>query len=88
VWLLPGVLRFKNILPDSPAAAIGLKKGDVLLAFSQQSAFGDREIPLTSRGDLAHLLEQYRGKELHIAVLRGDDEVLEGRIDVRGNRGR
>jgi serine protease Do len=88
VWLLPGVLRFKNVLPDSPAAAIGLKKGDVLLAFSQQSAFGDREIPLTSRGDLAHLLEQYRGKELHIAVLRGDDEVLEGRIDVRGNRGR
>ena len=88
VYLLPGVLRFKSIVPDSPAAAVGLKKGDVLLAFSQQSAFGEREIPLTSRSDLAHLLEQYRGKALRIAVLRGDDEVLEGSIDVRGNQGR
>ncbi|HZN37966.1 MAG TPA: PDZ domain-containing protein, partial [Planctomycetota bacterium] len=88
VWLLPAVLRFTSILPDSPAEAVGIKKGDLLLAFLQQSAFGERELPLTSHSDLAHLLEQYRGKALRISVLRGDEEVLEGPIDVRGNRGR
>jgi S1-C subfamily serine protease len=88
VWLLPAVLRFKNILPDSQAEAIGLRKGDVLLAFLQQSPFGDREIPLTSRSDLAHLFEQYRGKSLRIAVLRGDKDVLDGSIDVPGTPGR
>jgi S1-C subfamily serine protease len=88
VWLLPAVLRFKNILPDSQAEAIGLRKGDVLLAFLQQSPFGDREIPLTSRSDLAHLFEQYRGKSLRISVLRGDKDVLDGSIDVPGTPGR
>ncbi|MBX3463121.1 MAG: trypsin-like peptidase domain-containing protein [Planctomycetes bacterium] len=83
VPLFPAVLQVREVRPGSPAEAIGLVPGDVLLAVFAQSRLGPRELPVTSRRDLARFLEQQRGRGLRIAVLRGDDD-LTGTIDVRG----
>ncbi len=83
VPLFPAVLRVAAVRAGSPAESIGLQPGDILLAVFAPSPFGQREVPVTSRRDLARMLEQQRGRGLRIAVLRGDED-LTGTIDVRG----
>lgn len=80
---LPAVLRIVSVESGSPAEAIGLQRGDVLLAVFGATAFGDREYPVTSVRDLAGLLGRQRGKALKIAILRGTDDLI-GTLDVRG----
>lgn len=60
--------RVDEVVPDSPAAAAGLKARDVLLM-----ADGKR---IRSREDLAQLLQKKRpGMELALEVLRGEEKV-------------
>jgi serine protease Do len=84
VPLFPAVLRITEVVPGTPAHAIGLERDDVLLAIFARSPFGEREVPLTSRRDFARALEAHRGTSLRLAVLRGNDDLL-GTIDVRGS---
>ena len=79
---LPAVLRITDVQPDSPAASIGLKQGDVMLAVFGNTMFGEREYPVTSLQQFAKLLQDRRGKNLKIAILRGDDDLV-GTIDVK-----
>ena len=83
VTLFPGVLRVANVQKGSPADAVGLQPGDVMLAVYAPARLGMREVPITSRGELARLLQAQRGRSLRIAILRGDDD-LTGVVDVRG----
>jgi serine protease Do len=85
VNMLQAVLRITHVQPGSPAEAIGLLPGDILLGVFAQSAFGSREIPVTSVRDFAGMLEQQRGRSLRLVVLRGDEDLV-GTIDVRGQR--
>lgn len=79
--LLPSVVRVVQVQPDSPAEAIGLRAGDLLLAAND--SFRGRLNPILSAHDLALILQVYTGRSLRISVLRGDEE-LEGTLDVRG----
>lgn len=87
VPLLPAILQVKEVLPDSPAAAIGLREGDILLGVLSRGPFGDTELPVSSLRDWAQVLEQQRGRSLRITILRGDRD-LSGTLDVRGTRQR
>jgi serine protease Do len=82
VPLLPAVLQVEAVQPDSPADAIGLEVGDVLLGVVSRGPFGDRDVPMTSLRDLALLLDQQRGRSLRISVLRGERD-LSGTLEVR-----
>lgn len=82
VPLFPAALRITSVRPESPAAAIGLRAGDVMLAVFAAGRFGTREVPVTSLRDLANVLQQQRGRSLRISILRGDDD-LTGTIEVR-----
>ncbi|MCU0867087.1 MAG: trypsin-like peptidase domain-containing protein [Planctomycetes bacterium] len=82
VPLFPAVLRVESVLPDSPAEAIGLEPGDVLLGVLSRGPFGDRDVPVHSLRDWAQLLDQQRGRSLRISVLRGDRD-LGGTLEVR-----
>jgi serine protease Do len=83
VPLFPAALRITAVRADSPAAAIGLQAGDVMLSVFAASRLGTREVPVTALRDLATMLQQQRGRSLRISILRGDDD-LTGTIDVRG----
>ncbi len=83
VPLFPAVLRITAVQADSPAAGIGLQPGDVMLAVYTQGRLGMREVPVTALSDFSALLGQQRGRNLRIAILRGDDD-LTGTLDVRG----
>jgi serine protease Do len=79
----PAVLRLRELQPDSPATAIGLQPGDLLLGMLVRGPFGSSEVPITSLRDLARLLEQQRGGSLRVVVMRGEEDLV-GTLDVRG----
>ncbi|MBL9078542.1 MAG: trypsin-like peptidase domain-containing protein [Planctomycetes bacterium] len=83
VSLFPAVLRVASVRAGSPAEAIGLERGDVLLAVFAPGRLGLRELPVTTPTELARILEAQRGKGLRIAILRGDEDLV-GTIDVLG----
>jgi S1-C subfamily serine protease len=87
VPLLPAVLQVEAVLPDSPAEAIGLEAGDILLGVVSRGPFGERDVPMTSLRDWAQLLDQQRGRSLRISVLRGDRD-LSGTLEVRAGERR
>jgi serine protease Do len=82
VPMFPAIVRLDGIAEDGPAAAIGLKAGDVVLSVFVRQAFGERELPVTSLRDFVRLLDANRGRSLKLSVLRGDDDLV-GTIDVR-----
>ncbi|MEO6597997.1 MAG: trypsin-like peptidase domain-containing protein [Planctomycetota bacterium] len=81
----PSALRIESVQPDSPASAIGLEAGDVLLAVYLPGPFAEREVPITARSDFARLLDQHQGNSLRIAILRGSQD-LTGTLQVRDIR--
>ncbi|MCA8943154.1 MAG: trypsin-like peptidase domain-containing protein, partial [Planctomycetes bacterium] len=82
VQLLPAVLRIERVHPDSPAAALGLRAGDVLVAASVPTMFGRWAYrPLVSVDDFAMIARDRTGGSLNLLVLR-DREALEGPITV------
>jgi hypothetical protein len=83
VPLLRNVLVARKVLPDSPAAAVGLEPGDAVLGWFRPGRFGEQEQPLQSRTELAEMLTAARGRSVRIVVLRGDDALV-GTLDVRG----
>ncbi|MBL8752862.1 MAG: trypsin-like peptidase domain-containing protein [Planctomycetes bacterium] len=85
VQIFPAVVRLKHLQPDGPAAAIGLKEGDLVLSAFVQQAFGPREMPLQSLRDLAQMLDSRRGLGVRIGILRGDEDLV-GTIEVRKTR--
>lgn len=87
VPLFPAVVRLQRVQPGSPAEAIGLQAGDVLLGLFTRGTWGPQEVPITALRDFARLLEQQRGRSLRLAILRGDEDLI-GTIDVRGERRR
>ncbi|MCB9887384.1 MAG: trypsin-like peptidase domain-containing protein [Planctomycetes bacterium] len=87
VPMFRSALRVDQVLDGSPAAAVGLERGDVVLGWFRPTRFGDQEQPLQSRSDLADVLAAARGQSVRIVVLRGDDSLV-GTLDVRGHRGR
>jgi serine protease Do len=85
VNIFAAVVRLKHVQPNGPAAAIGLKEGDIVLSALVQQAFGPREAPLQSLRDLAQCLDDSRGRGLRIGILRGDEDLV-GTIEVRRSR--
>jgi serine protease Do len=84
VPLFPAVLRLNRVLPDSPADAIGLEAGDIVLGVVVDGRFGARDVPITSRADFARVIEQSRGQGLGLLILRGERDLV-GTIEVRGD---
>ena len=76
VSLFPAALRVAAVLPGSPADEIGLEEDDLILGVVMRGRFGQREVPLHSRTDLARLCQEQRGKELKVVVLRGDRDLV------------
>ncbi|MCK5944465.1 MAG: trypsin-like peptidase domain-containing protein [Planctomycetes bacterium] len=87
VALFPAALRLAEVLPDSPAARTGLEKGDLLLGLVVQGRFGERELPLHSRLDLARLCQENRGAELRFIILRGERDLV-GTVKLNGGTAR
>lgn len=82
VPLFGSVLRVVSVLEGSPAAAIHVQPGDVFFGAEVKTRFGNEDMPLDSRRDFAVLLQQFQGRTLSVAVLRGDED-LGGTLDVR-----
>ena len=76
VALFPATLRVTKVLEGGPADQTGLQEGDLVLGVIARGRFGERELPLHSRVDLARLCREQRGKELKIIVLRGDRDLV------------
>lgn len=82
VALFAAIVRLDGVAEDGPAAAIGLRDGDIVLSVFVRQPFGERELPVTSLRDFARLLEGNRGRSLKVSVLRGDEDLV-GTIEVR-----
>lgn len=76
VALFPAVLRVTEVLPGSAADRTGLEQGDLILGVVAPGRFGERELPLNSRLDLARLCQEQRGKEIKFIVLRGERDLI------------
>lgn len=87
VPLFRSILRAERVLEGSPAAAVGLEPGDLLLGWYAPTNFGEQERPLQSRAELADVLDRTRGRSVRIVVMRGDDSLV-GTLDVRGHKAR
>ncbi|MGC6488015.1 MAG: trypsin-like peptidase domain-containing protein [Planctomycetota bacterium] len=83
VALFPATLRVTQVLPDAPADRTGLEAGDLILGVVLPGRFGERELPLHSRVDLARLCQEQRNKELKFVVLRGERDLL-GTVQLGG----
>jgi serine protease Do len=83
VALFPATLRVTDVAPDSPASRTGIETGDLILGLIVRGRFGERELPLNSRVDLARLCQEQRGKELKFIVLRGDRDLV-GTLKIGG----
>ncbi|MFY9344224.1 MAG: trypsin-like peptidase domain-containing protein [Planctomycetota bacterium] len=85
VQVFPAVVRLQHLEPEAPAAAIGLKAGDIVLSAFVPGPFGSREAPITSLRDLAQLLDAWRGRGIRISILRGDEDLI-GTLEVKRGR--
>ena len=81
--LFPATLRVTQVLPDAPADRTGLEDGDLILGVVVPGRFGERELPLHSRVDLARLCQEQRGEELKFIVLRGERDLV-GTVQLGG----
>jgi C-terminal processing protease CtpA/Prc len=85
-WRVPlfaATLRVVSVQEGSPAAALKVQPGDVLMAAILQDRFGrERDMRLDSLRDFASLLQQFQGRTVRLVVLRGDDDLV-GALDVR-----
>jgi serine protease DegQ len=83
VPMYPAVLRVRSVQDDSPAAALRVQPGDILMSSVVQDQFGrDRDLRIDSEREFAALLQQLQGRTLKLVVLRGDDDLV-GTLDVR-----
>jgi S1-C subfamily serine protease len=82
VQLLPCVLRVRAVQPDSPAHAIEVQPGDLILGFQVQSWGGLMPLPIQSPEHCAQVLANSSRGRLRITVMRGD-EVRDGEIYVK-----
>ena len=83
VPLFAAALRVVEVQEGSPAAALRVAPGDVLMAAELPSRFGGSgEEPLESRRTLASWLQQLQGRTIRLVVLRGNED-LAGTLDVR-----
>ena len=83
VSLFPATLRVTEVLEGSPADRTGLEAGDLILGVLARGRFGERELPLHSRRDLARLCQERRGSDVKFIVLR-DDRDLIGTVKLGG----
>lgn len=85
-WRVPlfaAVLRVVDVQENSPAAALRVARGDVLMAAVVPDRFGrERDLRLDSVREFASMLQQLQGRTLKLVVLRGDDDLV-GTLDVR-----
>lgn len=84
VPLLPVALRVVRVDPDSPAASLGIRPGDVILAVvGVDPRFRvERDIRLDSLRDLVAQVAQRAGASIKLLVLRGDEDLV-GTLEVR-----
>lgn len=83
VPLFPAVLRVRQVQAESPAAALRVQPGDLVLSSLLPTRLGrEREVPLDSARDFAGLLLQLQGRTLKVVVLRGAEDLI-GTLDVR-----
>ncbi len=83
VPMFPTTLRVVSVQEGSPAAALKVQAGDVLMAAVMQDRFGrERDMRLDSLRDFASMLQQFQGRTVRLVVLRGDDDLV-GALDVR-----
>ncbi|MGE3171315.1 MAG: trypsin-like peptidase domain-containing protein [Planctomycetota bacterium] len=81
--LFPAVLRVRGVQPDSPAEALRVRDGDVLMAAVVLDRFGrERDWRIDDQSKLSALLMEYQGRPLRLVVLRGDEDLV-GTLDVR-----
>ena len=83
VALFPATLRVTQVLEGSPADVTGLEAGDLILGVVASGRFGERELPLHSRVDLARLCQEQRGQERKFVILRGERDLL-GTVRIGG----
>jgi serine protease Do len=79
---LGSVLRVREVQPDSPAADLGFRGGDVIVATRVPDFFGARTAALRSVEEFADAARQFSGGRMFLVVMR-DGEALEGELDVK-----
>ena len=69
-WDSTGSLYIHNVIPDSPASAEGIKKGDRVISINGKkiSLFGDRS-------EITRLLRQKEGTRLKLLIKRGKKRI-------------
>jgi S1-C subfamily serine protease len=74
VPLLEAVLRVTEVSPDSPAAELDLRRGDLLLGLiSADSFWGARTLALPSVETLTDFLRVYAGRRATLIIQRGEE---------------
>ena len=76
VALFPATLRVTEVVSGSPADEIGIEGDDLIIGVVMRGRFGQRELPLHSKTDLARLCQEQRGDELKVVVLRGERDLV------------
>ena len=79
---LQAAVRVTQVFPDSPAAELGLQRGDLLLYFTLPSRVYSRYVFFGSARDMAEKMRALAGQGVEVTVLRGDD-ALEGTLHLR-----
>lgn len=80
--LLPAVLRIKEVQPDSPAAKLALRKGDIVIAAEVRTVWGRWTYKtLRTPQEFADIARDRAGRTLQVVLMR-DGEGLEGRLPI------
>lgn len=83
VPMLRLVLRIRRVQPESPAAELGLRPGDVMYGVRVPQRYGpSRNLAIPSLEDFNDLLRDLRGNWITLLLMRGD-ELQEGEIYPR-----
>lgn len=74
---LDSYVVIREVAPDSPAQAAGLRSGDIVLEASG--------IPISTTDDLIEVIDAHAGQSIRLTLQRGE-EVVERAVQVRAQR--
>lgn len=65
-----------NVLEESPAEQIGIKRGDVIAGFQENGI----EISVKEVEDVQNYIKEHSGKEISLIILRGKEKIIKTAI--------